>query len=69
MLISTRIAQGMSQRELARRLEVHESQVPRDERNEYYGITLERAVKILDALNVRLHSKVEIEPLRPLAFA
>jgi DNA-binding XRE family transcriptional regulator len=69
LLISTRIAQGISQRELARRLEVHESQVSRDERNEYYGITLERAVKILDALKVRLHSKVEIEPLRPLAVA
>ena len=62
MLISARIAQGMSQRELARRLEVHESQVSRDERNEYFGITLERAVKILDALNVRLHTKVEVEP-------
>jgi len=69
LLISTRIAQGISQRELARRLEVHESQISRDERNEYYGITLERAVKILDALNVRLHSKVEIEPLLPLAVA
>ena len=69
LLISIRIAQGISQRELARRLEVHESQISRDERNEYYGITLERAVKILDALNVRLHSKVEIEPLLPLAVA
>jgi ribosome-binding protein aMBF1 (putative translation factor) len=69
LLISTRIAQGISQRELARRLEVHESQVSRDERNEYFGITLERAVRVLDALNVRLHSKVEIEPLRPLAVA
>ena len=41
---------------------MHESQVSRDDRNEYFGITLERAIKILDALNVRLHSKVEIEP-------
>jgi ribosome-binding protein aMBF1 (putative translation factor) len=62
VLISVRIAQGISQRELARRLEVHESQISRDERNEYFGITLERAIKILDALNVRLHTKVEIEP-------
>jgi ribosome-binding protein aMBF1 (putative translation factor) len=69
LLISTRIAQGISQRDLARRLGVHESQVSRDERNEYFGITLERAVKILDVLNVRLHTKVEIEPLRPLAVA
>ena len=55
LLISTRIAQGISQRELARRLGVHESQVSRDERNEYFGITLERAAKIPDVLNVRLH--------------
>ena len=69
LLISLRIAQGMSQRELARRLDVHESQVSRDERNEYFGITLERAIKILDALNVRLHTKVEIEPPQEMVFA
>ncbi len=61
LLISLRIAHGISQRELARRLGVHESQVSRDERNEYFGITLERAVKVLDALNVRLRTKVEID--------
>jgi ribosome-binding protein aMBF1 (putative translation factor) len=64
LLISLRIAQGVSQRELATRLDVHESQVSRDERNEYFGITLERAIKVLDALNVRLRTKVEIEPLQ-----
>ena len=69
LLISTRIAQGISQRELAQRVGVHESQVSRDERNEYFGVTVERTVKILDALNVRLHTKVEIEPLRPMAVA
>lgn len=69
LLISLRIAQGISQRELAKRLSVHESQVSRDERNEYFGITLERAVKILDALNVRLHTKVEMEPPRAMAIA
>jgi transcriptional regulator with XRE-family HTH domain len=56
-----------SQRELAKRLGVPESQVSRDERNEYFGITLERAVRILDALGVKLHTRVEIEPpLEPL---
>lgn len=69
LLISLRIAQGISQRELAKRLNVHESQVSRDERNEYFGITLERAVKILDALNVRLHTKIEMQPPRELAYA
>jgi ribosome-binding protein aMBF1 (putative translation factor) len=69
LLISLRISKGISQRELARRLNVHESQVSRDERNEYFGITLERAMKILDALDVRLHTKVEVEPPRILAMA
>jgi ribosome-binding protein aMBF1 (putative translation factor) len=58
LLIALRISQGVSQRELARRLEVHESQVSRDERNEYIGIALERTNKILDALNMRLRTKV-----------
>jgi ribosome-binding protein aMBF1 (putative translation factor) len=69
LLISLRIAKGISQRELAKRLNVHESQVSRDERNEYFGITLERAIKILDALDVRLHTTVEIEPPRMMALA
>ncbi len=62
LLVSLRIARGISQRDLARRLGVHESQVSRDERNEYFGMTLERAIRILDALGVRLRTTVEIEP-------
>ena len=69
LLISLRIAQGLSQRELAKRLNVHESQVSRDERNEYFGVTLERAVKVLDALNVRLHATVELVASRERALA
>jgi transcriptional regulator with XRE-family HTH domain len=60
MLIAVRIAQGVTQRELAKRLGVHESQVSRDERNEYFGITLERAARVLDALGARLHSRVRL---------
>ena len=59
LLVSLRIAQNISQRELAARLGVHESQVSRDERNEYHGITLERASKILEALKARLITQVE----------
>jgi ribosome-binding protein aMBF1 (putative translation factor) len=69
LLISLRVAQGLSQRELAKRLKVHESQVSRDERNQYFGITIERAARILDALNARLHTTVEIEPQRSRATA
>jgi ribosome-binding protein aMBF1 (putative translation factor) len=53
----------MSQRELAAKLEVHESQVSRDERNEYHGITVERVIKILDALGVKLQTSVVEAPL------
>jgi len=69
LLITSRIAQGISQRDLAKRLGVHESQVSRDERNEYFGITLDRVVKVLDALSVRLTTKVAIEPLPALPVA
>ena len=69
LLIALRIGQGISQRELAKRLDVHESQVSRDERNEYFGITLERAMKVLDALNAHLRTKVELEPQRGAAMA
>lgn len=58
MLIALRIAQGLTQRELAERLEVHESQVSRDERNEYHGITVDRASRILEALGVEVTSAV-----------
>ena len=65
LLISLRIAQCLTQRDLAKRLGVHESQVSRDERNEYFGISMERAVKILDALNARLHTRIELTPISP----
>lgn len=60
LLIALRIARGISQRQLADRLGVHESQVSRDERNEYHGITLDRAARVLDALGVELRSTVEV---------
>ncbi|MCB9737798.1 MAG: helix-turn-helix transcriptional regulator [Deltaproteobacteria bacterium] len=65
-LVALRIARGLSQRELAGLLGVHESQVSRDERNEYHGITVQRASRILDAIQVRMHSAFEA-PVRPPA--
>ncbi len=59
LLIALRIAQGMTQRELASRLGVNESVVSRDERNEYHGISLERAQKIIEAIGVSVATIVE----------
>ncbi|MBI2480163.1 MAG: helix-turn-helix transcriptional regulator [Planctomycetia bacterium] len=53
----------MSQRELAEKLGVHESQVSRDERNEYHGLTVQRAARILDVLGARLTSHVELDEI------
>ncbi|MBL9118528.1 MAG: helix-turn-helix transcriptional regulator [Phycisphaerae bacterium] len=63
ILIGLRIARGMTQRQLAEQLGVNESMVSRDERNEYHGITVERAMRVLDALGVRLVTRVEVEPM------
>jgi ribosome-binding protein aMBF1 (putative translation factor) len=63
-LVALRIALGLTQRELAERLGVHESQVSRDERNEYHAVTVERASRILDALGVELRSAFDQPVLR-----
>ena len=59
LLIALRIANGISQRGLAERLGIHESQVSRDERNEYHGVTVERANRVLEAFGVEVRSVVE----------
>ncbi len=66
LLIAVRIHLGLTQAELAERLGVDPSVVCRDERNEYHGVTLERAAKILNAMGVELRTSVEV-PARSLA--
>ena len=58
LLIALRIAKGLTQRDLAGRLAVSETQVSRDERNEYHGVTIDRANRILEALGVEVTSAV-----------
>jgi DNA-directed RNA polymerase specialized sigma subunit len=62
-LVGCRIASGLTQRELAKRLKVNESQVSRDERNEYHGISVERASEILDAIGVDFKSHCDSVPM------
>lgn len=59
ILIGLRIASGMTQKALADKLDVSESVVSRDERNEYHGISIERAQRIIDALNGSVSLKVK----------
>ena len=60
ILIAARIASGMRKRTLAHKLGVDESQVSRDERNEYSSITVERACAVLEALNVELRVECKL---------
>jgi hypothetical protein len=71
LLIAARIAAGLSGRELAKRLGCHESQVSRDERNEYHGVTAERVRQIADAigLEIHLHGRLRNEASHSLAHA
>lgn len=55
-LIGVRIAKGLTQQQLAERLGVAPSQVSRDETNDYHGISVDRAQRILEALGVRFEA-------------
>lgn len=61
-LIALRIAKGLTRRELAELLEVDEAQVERDERDEYHGISVERAQRVIDALGGSVTVAVSAEP-------
>lgn len=57
-LIAYRIYKGMSQEELASKLGVSPAQISRDERNEYYGATVEKLQKVMDVLSMGVKSEV-----------
>src|SRR5207302_7741565 len=45
MLIALRIGKGLTQEQLAEKLEVSQSMISQDENDEYHGISVERAQK------------------------
>ena len=61
-LIGIRIASGLSQKELAKKLGVSQAQVSRDENNEYHGITTEKAQRILETLGIQFTAVID-EPI------
>jgi ribosome-binding protein aMBF1 (putative translation factor) len=61
MLIAARVASGLTQRELAARLGVSETQVSRDERFVYRAVSVTRAQRILDVLGERVRVSLERE--------
>lgn len=62
LLIALRIAQNMSQAELAAKLGVSPSVVSRDEKDEYHGASKEKITRVAKALGYRL-SHLEVVPI------
>lgn len=60
-LIAARLARGLSQRKFADLIGVHESQVSRDERNEYHGVVRERLSDLMAALGLQLQGRFRLE--------
>ena len=58
MLIQGRIAAGLKQRDLAERLGVREQQVQHDEQILYASASLERLLRVAEALDLRFEGQV-----------
>ena len=61
-LIRARIASGLTQRELAERVGVHEQAIQRYEASNFAGASFSRLVEIADALDVTVHYDVRLSP-------
>ncbi|AGK96627.1 helix-turn-helix domain-containing protein [Clostridium pasteurianum] len=61
VLIYFRIYRGLSQKELADILCVSPTQVSKDERNEYYGASIEKIQRVMNALGMITKTKIDEE--------
>jgi transcriptional regulator with XRE-family HTH domain len=62
ILVKLRISQKMSQKELAEKINVNETQLSRYERTGYRGSGIERIKEVLEALGV--HSQISFEKVK-----
>jgi HTH-type transcriptional regulator/antitoxin HigA len=69
ILIRARIAQGLSQRELAELVGVKEQQIQRYESDEYATASLHRLREIAEALKLRISEIAELKPMSSTAEA
>ena len=60
-LIKARIASGMTQKELAEKIDTQEQQIQRYEANHYHAISFDRLMKVVGALGISFKHSVEIE--------
>jgi transcriptional regulator with XRE-family HTH domain len=69
LLVALRVNNDISQKELANRLGVKESQVSRDEKNEYRGASIEKVSEVLKVLGAQVvsHVNTDVKDISPLA--
>ena len=60
LLVAYRVYKGLTQAELGEKLNTSESQVSRDERNEYFGASVEKILKTMKALEMDLEIKINV---------
>jgi HTH-type transcriptional regulator / antitoxin HipB len=60
-LIKARIALGMTQKELAEKIDTQEQQIQRYEANHYHAISFNRLMKVVQALGISFKNSVKIE--------
>ena len=58
-IVSFRIASGLTQKDIADKLEIQEQQIQRYEQNDYLTASFERIIQILQALKVEITIKKE----------
>ncbi len=61
LLVRARIAKGLSQRELAEKLNIQEQQIQRYEMEEYASASLRRLVEVSDALGLKISERARLE--------
>lgn len=59
-LIGLRLYKGISQAELAEKMNIAQAQVSRDESNEYYGSRVEKLMSVLEAMDTKMTFKLEL---------
>ena len=62
-LLNMRLAQGISQRELAARVGVLPPAMSRMERERYRGVSFERLGRVIDALGISLQITATVDPV------
>jgi ribosome-binding protein aMBF1 (putative translation factor) len=60
VLVKARVAQGMTQKDLARRLRMKEQQIQRYEADRYRSASLQRILQVAAALGVDLHAPTRL---------